>query len=364
VLKCPYCDFNSHALQKDIDTGAYIAALLADLSLEVAFGDGRQIESIFIGGGTPSLFPASDIETLLVGVRALFTLASDCEITLEVNPGTVEAGRFAGYRAAGVNRLSIGVQSLDTAKLAALGRVHNADEARAAVKVARASGFENVNLDMMFGLPHQTVAQGLEDLAAGLALGTSHFSWYQLTLEPNTRFHHYPPALPGHDDLIEQQEAGQVLLAQAGFQQYEVSAYARPGRRCRHNENYWRFGDYIGVGAGAHGKLTLADNRIVRRWRVRHPDDYLQRAGTPAGVAGKREITPDELGVEFLMNALRLREGVPENLFAERTCQGLSTIQRGLAEARQRRMMLPDRLCATELGWRFLNDLVAIFEPA
>lgn len=363
VRKCPYCDFNSHAMKKGVNTCAYVAAVLKDLAFEVDLGIERPVDSIFIGGGTPSLFPAIDVARLLDGVRELVAIAGDCEISLEANPGVVETGRFEGYRAAGVNRLSIGVQSLDNAKLTALGRVHTADDACAAVGIARAAGFDRINVDMMFGLPRQSVAEGVDDLAAGLALETTHFSWYQLTLEPNTRFYQHPPPLPEDDDLIELQVAGQALLVNSGFEQYEVSAYAKPAHRCRHNENYWRFGDYIGIGAGAHGKLTLGDGRIVRRWRVRHPDDYMRKAGGLSAVAGQRTLDPDEMGVEFMMNALRLRDGVGEHLFRERTGRDLDTIRSGVDEARQRGLLANDGLYATELGWRFLNDLVAIFEP-
>ncbi len=350
-------------MKKGVNTCAYVAAVLKDLAFEVDLGIERPVDSIFIGGGTPSLFPAIDVARLLDGVRELVAIAGDCEISLEANPGVVETGRFEGYRAAGVNRLSIGVQSLDNAKLTALGRVHTADDACAAVGIARAAGFDRINVDMMFGLPRQSVAEGVDDLAAGLALETTHFSWYQLTLEPNTRFYQHPPPLPEDDDLIELQVAGQALLVNSGFEQYEVSAYAKPAHRCRHNENYWRFGDYIGIGAGAHGKLTLGDGRIVRRWRVRHPDDYMRKAGGLSAVAGQRTLDPDEMGVEFMMNALRLRDGVGEHLFRERTGRDLDTIRSGVDEARQRGLLANDGLYATELGWRFLNDLVAIFEP-
>jgi oxygen-independent coproporphyrinogen-3 oxidase len=364
VRKCPYCDFNSHALKGELNGEGYVDALLADLDLELEAAAGRPLQSIFIGGGTPSLLAPASVGRLLDGIAARLALTPDCEITLEANPGTVEAARFVGYRAAGVNRLSIGVQSLEAAQLQALGRIHGSAEARAAACAARAAGFDNFNLDLMFGLPGQTEAQGLADLEAALDLGPSHLSWYQLTLEPNTAFHHQPPPLPPDDLLADLQAAGQGLLAAAGFTRYEVSAYAPLGRECRHNLNYWQFGDYLGIGAGAHAKVTTPDGRILRRWRRRHPADYLAHAGRPTGVAGERELVDAELGVEFLINALRLRAGVPEDLFRARTGRPLHLIAAGLAEARSRGLLAADALRATDLGWRFLDDLAAVFEPA
>ncbi len=363
LRKCPYCDFNSHALRGELDGDRYVDALLADLGLDLAAIAGRPLQSIFIGGGTPSLLEPAAIGRLLTGVAARCELAADCEITLEANPGTVETKRFTGYRAAGVNRLSIGVQSLNAAKLQALGRIHGVAEARAAARAARAAGFDNFNLDLMFGLPQQTTVEALADLQGALELTPSHLSWYQLTLEPNTAFHHAPPPLPDDDLVADTQAAGQAVLTRAGFVQYEVSAYARAGRQCRHNLNYWTFGDYLGIGAGAHAKLTSPDGDIVRRWRVRHPEDYLARAGTAAAVAGARVLDATELGIEFMLNALRLRTGVEESLYAARTGQPLSQLAAALTSARERGLLLPDALRATELGWCFLNDLIGLFEP-
>jgi len=364
VEKCPYCDFNSHPVRETPDQSAYVDALLADLDHDLPLVADRPVRTIFMGGGTPSLFEPAQIARLLAGVAERLPLADDLEVTLEANPGTVEAGRFAGYRAAGVNRLSIGVQSLDAAKLHALGRIHGPAEAVAAAKQASEAGFDTFNLDLMFGLPEQDVAQALDDLRQALALAPPHLSWYQLTLEPNTRFAHAPPPLPDDDLLWDMQEAGQQLLADAGLVQYEVSAYARPGHRCRHNLNYWSFGDYLGIGAGAHAKLTLADGRILRRWKQRHPQAYLSGAGSEAGIAGERTLAAEDLPVEFLMNALRLNEGVSAASYAPLTGASLADIAPLLTAARVRGLLEqdPQRLAPTEPGRRFLNDLLAIFE--
>ncbi|MEJ2575414.1 MAG: radical SAM family heme chaperone HemW [Gammaproteobacteria bacterium] len=364
VRKCPYCDFNSHALRGDLPGAAYVSALLADLAADAGPVAGRPVDSVFIGGGTPSLLEPAQLRRLLAGIGERLELTADCEITLEANPGAVDARRFAGYRAAGVNRLSIGVQSFDDRRLAALGRIHDGAAALTAFARARAAGFDNLNLDLMFGLPGQTLEDALTDLQTALELAPEHLSWYQLTLEPNTAFQRAPPPLPAHEAVADMQEAGQARLAAAELRQYEVSAYARPGRNCRHNTTYWTFGDYLGIGAGAHGKLTRADGRIERRHKVRHPTDYLAAAGRPAATAGARELTVGELGVEFMLNALRLREGVDEALFEARTGQRLALLAAPLAEARARGLLAADRLRATDLGWRFLDDLVSLFEPA
>lgn len=365
VEKCPYCDFNSHPARQPPDQAGYVAALLADLEHDLPLVAGRTVQTVFMGGGTPSLFAPDQIARLLQGVAARLPLAPDAEITLEANPGTVEAGRFAGYRAAGVTRLSIGVQSLDAAKLRALGRIHGPGEAIAAAAAARAAGFDSFNLDLMFGLPEQQLQQALDDLGRALELAPPHLSWYQLTLEPNTRFAHSPPPLPDDDLLWDMQEAGQRLLADAGLEQYEISAYARSGHRCRHNLNYWSFGDYLGIGAGAHGKLTLPDGRILRRWKQRHPQAYLAGAGAPAAIAGERWLAEAELPVEFMMNALRLNAGVPASAYLGATGRSLAAIEPRLAEARARGLLAADpaTLAPSELGRRFLNDLLAVFEP-
>ena len=319
-----------------------------------------------MGGGTPSLFAGRTIGRLLDGIARRLVLAADVEITLEANPGTAEAAHFVDYRAAGVNRLSIGVQSLDDTRLAALGRIHSRDEAVAAYRLARRAGFDNVNLDLMFGLPGQDQAQALADLERALALAPEHLSWYQLTLEPNTLFHQRPPpGLPDDDTLADMTDAGQERLADAGYRQYEVSAYAAPGHECRHNRNYWEFGDYLGIGAGAHGKLTAADGTIHRTARQRQPAAYMAAASAGA-VSSSREVSADELPLEFMMNALRLVDGVPVRYFSERTGLPPGVIASQLAGARRRGLLdvATDRLRPTPLGLRYLNDLLAMFEPA
>ncbi len=345
---------------------AYVDALLADLEQDLPRVWGRRIDSVFIGGGTPSLFSAEALDRLLSGLRARLPLRPDLEITLEANPGAVERGRFAEFRAAGINRLSIGVQSFDDDQLQRLGRIHDRRAAVAAAEAAHAAGLDNFNLDLMFGLPGQTVEQALTDIANAVALQPAHLSYYQLTVEPNTAFHQAPPSLPDDEttDLIQQR--AQAELGRRGYRQYEVSAYARDGWRCRHNLNYWEFGDYLGIGAGAHGKLTdPASGRIDRLWKLRHPRDYLASAGTPAGIGGDQPIRAADLPVEFLMNALRLVEGVPAALFPERTGLPLTALEPGLSRARERGLLIADseRLQPTEFGLRFLNDLLQLFMP-
>ena len=362
VRKCPYCDFNSHEQKGELPEQAYVDALLADLRSDVEAAGGRPIRSVFFGGGTPSLFSPEAIGRLLEQADRLLPFAADVEITLEANPGTVEAGRFSGYRAAGVNRLSMGIQSLDDAKLAALGRIHGRAEALAAVQTARRAGFDNFNLDLMYGLPGQSLAQAEADLRELLSLQPPHVSWYQLTLEPNTLFHRHPPALPDEESIGEIMDMGLAVLAEHGYRQYEVSAHAQPGRECRHNLNYWEFGDYLGAGAGAHAKLSLADGRIVRRSRTRHPQAYLE--GAP-GRYSERPLSPQDLVIEFMLNALRLIQGVPADYFEARTGLPVAAIASPLDQARQRGLLevVSARLQATPLGQRFLNDLLAIFEP-
>ncbi len=454
VRKCPYCDFNSHAVRGEIPEEQYIDALLADLESDLPRVWGRPVRSVFLGGGTPSLFSPAAIERLLAGVRARVVLLPEAEITLEANPGTVaapahpaptthmdvqvsrEAGsrerpafahpcaaeteRLRGYRAAGVNRLSIGIQSFQPEQLQKLGRIHGRDEALAAAQAARTAGFDNFNLDLMFGLPQQTLAEALADLRTALALNPAHLSLYQLTLEPNTLFHAQPPELPDDDALAAMQEALQAELSDAGFVQYEVSAYARAGQepkcreahgsaraaagqeptyrdahgcasvagatdaqnplrqqqrldgraraaagqRCRHNLNYWQFGDYLGIGAGAHAKITASDN-ITRLWKVKQPRDYLAAAGTPGVLGGEQQLATQDVAFEFMLNALRLTEGVTTDLFTERTGLPLAAIEVALAQAQQRGLLAPGgaRLHPTALGRRFLNDLIALFLP-
>lgn len=342
----------------------YVDALLADLEADLPRVWGRRLRTVFLGGGTPSLFSPAAIDRFLAGVRARMTLAPDAEITLEANPGTVELERFAGYRAAGVNRLSIGVQSFDNAKLATLGRVHGRDEALRAAEAARAAGFDNFNLDLMYGLPDQNPAQALDDVRTALQLAPTHLSVYQLTLEPNTPFHARPPVLPDDDALAAMQEAIEAELAAHGFRHYEVSAYAPAGRQCRHNRNYWEFGDYLGVGAGAHAKITDATG-IARLAKRKQPQDYLAHAGTAAALAEERRLSADDAVFEFMLNALRLADGVPRTLFAERTGLPSDTIADGVQRATERGLLADDNdaLRPTALGRRFLNDLIGMFLP-
>jgi len=361
VRKCPYCDFNSHAAGPDIPEDAYVSALLDDFDRELPGVLGRPLTSIFFGGGTPSLFSAAALDRLLEGLRARISMAADVEITLEANPGTFEQNKFTAYRQLGINRLSIGVQSFQADKLEALGRIHSGDEALRAAEMARRAGFDNFNLDLMHGLPGQSQDEALGDLRQAIALAPTHLSWYQLTLEPNTVFWNQPPQLPEDDILWDIQEAGQALLASAGFAQYEVSAYARPGRAARHNLNYWSFGDFIGIGAGAHGKLTAADGTVRRTWKTRLPKDYLNLA--KPFMAGDKVLEPDELPFEFLMNALRLTDGVPAAQFTARTGLPLSVLAEGRAVAERKGLLLadPERLAATARGQLFLNDLLQLF---
>ena len=363
LRKCPYCDFNSHALRGELPEEAYVSALIADLEQALPSVWGRTVYSVFLGGGTPSLLTPSAVDRLLAAVRARLPLTVDAEITLEANPGTFEAERFRGYRAAGVNRLSIGVQSFDPRRLAALGRVHDAVEARRAIDCVQ-SVFENWNADLMYALPGQSVEEACADMAALLAYAPPHVSAYHLTVEPNTYFHRYPPALPDDDAAAAMQEALEALLAKAGYEHYEVSAFARPGRACRHNLNYWRFGDYLGIGAGSHSKLSFPD-RIVREMRYRQPQEYQERVAAGGAVQERREVTAADAGLEFMMNALRLMQGIEVSAFAERTGLPITRIAGALADAERRGLIVRDhaRLAPTVLGRRFLNDLLALFVP-
>ncbi len=363
VRKCPYCDFNSHAAGPNLPEDEYVAALLADLDQDLAQAQGRELTSIFFGGGTPSLFSASALGRILEGVERRIGFAGDIEITLEANPGTFEQAKFSAYRRLGINRLSIGVQSFQSAQLKALGRIHDGDEAIRAADMARAAGFDNFNLDLMHGLPGQDVAAALDDLRTAIAQAPTHLSWYQLTMEPNTVFWNQPPELPEDDTLWDIQEAGQALLAEHGFVQYETSAYARDNHRARHNLNYWTFGDFLGIGAGAHAKLSGADGQIRRSWKTRLPKDYLD--SDKAFQAGERLLSADELPFEFLMNALRLTEGVPTRLFCQRTGLSVESLAEGRRLAEQQGLLESDpaRLCATPRGQLFLNDLLQCFLP-
>ncbi|RRV04918.1 radical SAM family heme chaperone HemW [Pseudomonas sp. v388] len=361
VRKCPYCDFNSHTASPVLPEEEYVDALLADLDQDLAHVHGRELRSIFFGGGTPSLFSAQSLGRLLAGVEQRIRFASDIEITLEANPGTFEQVKFSAYRGLGINRLSIGIQSFQEAKLKALGRIHNGDEAIRAADMARQAGFDNFNLDLMHGLPDQSQDEALDDLRQAIALAPTHLSWYQLTLEPNTVFWNQPPVLPEDDILWDIQETGQQLLADNGYAQYEVSAYAQPGKAARHNLNYWAFGDFIGIGAGAHGKLSHPDGRIVRTWKTRLPKDYLNPA--KPFQAGSKRLTIEELPFEFLMNALRLTDGVAAALFQQRTGLSVDSLAEARRQAEQRGLLKadPDRLVATPQGQLFLNDLLQYF---
>ncbi|MFJ4493513.1 radical SAM family heme chaperone HemW [Pseudomonas atacamensis] len=361
VRKCPYCDFNSHTASPVLPEQEYVDALLADLDQDLHAVYDRELTSIFFGGGTPSLFSAEALGRLLQGVEQRIPFADDIEITLEANPGTFEQEKFVAYRKLGINRLSIGIQSFQQEKLEALGRIHNGDEAVRAAGMARQAGFDNFNLDLMHGLPDQSLDDALSDLRQAIALKPTHISWYQLTLEPNTVFWNQPPLLPEDDTLWDIQEAGQALLAEHGYAQYEVSAYAQAGRPARHNLNYWSFGDFIGIGAGAHGKLSHPDGRIVRTWKTRLPKDYLNPA--KSFQAGEKSLSNDEMPFEFLMNALRLTAGVESRLYPERTGLSLDTLAEGRREAEQSGLLQvePSRLAATERGQLFLNDLLQQF---
>jgi putative oxygen-independent coproporphyrinogen III oxidase len=364
VRKCPYCDFNSHAADNSLPERAYLDALIQDLEQELPATAGRRLESIFIGGGTPSLFRPESIAGLLDDIRARVDVAPDAEITLEANPGTAESGKFRGFRQAGVNRLSIGIQSFHEPHLKRLGRIHGRGEALGAAALAKEAGFDNFNLDLMFGLPDQTQAEALADVRTAIGLEPSHISFYQLTLEPNTVFHKYPPVLPEDDDIWAIQRACQALLAEHGYGQYEVSAYAREGRRCRHNLNYWRFGDYLGIGAGAHGKLTDPDTgTLIRTWKIKHPQHYLEAAGAPERQGGRAPVPDEERSFEFLMNHLRLKEGFPEPLFSERTGLSLTALEPELSACLEEDLLerRNGSVRCTETGYNFLDNVLQRF---
>ena len=366
VRKCPYCDFNSHTAGGNPPLSRYVDALLTDLGREAGRAGGRELDSLFLGGGTPSLFPPSEIGRLLDGVAARFTLADDIEITMEANPGTVESGAPAGYRAAGVNRLSIGAQSFSAASLAALGRIHSPDDIERTVAEARAGGFDNLNLDIMHDLPNQDPQAALEDLERAIELEPEHVSWYELTLEPNTVFYARPPdRLPDDDARAEIELRGSERLDAAGYRRYEVSAFARPGKRCRHNLNYWRFGDYLGVGAGAHGKLTTADG-VYRTTRPANPLAYLDFVENEGDGPAASGLDADTRLFEYLLNALRLEEGFDEAEFAERARLDPGVLAKRARPALEKGLIARStggRWAATDLGRRFLNDLQSGFLP-
>lgn len=362
IRKCPYCDFNSHHAPTDLPEQQYIQALLVDLSQELPAIWGRRLESIFIGGGTPSLLSAESMDELLAGIRALIPFRPNLEITLEANPGTFEQEKFKGFREAGINRLSVGIQSFNPQHLQALGRVHNQAEALKAAELARYAGFDNFNLDLMFGLPNQSLEEALTDLKQAIDLQPSHLSWYQLTLEPNTLFYKHPPVLPDDDLLVDMQYAGQALLQQAGFEQYEVSAYTQQ-QPCRHNLNYWEFGDYVGIGAGAHGKITDPFGRVTRHQKYRQPAQYLQQVAQGQARSETQTLKPDDLKFEFMLNALRLKAGFSLDLFTERTGLSPETLQAPLAFAEEQGWLTiqDQQVQTTELGWQFLNTVIQLF---
>jgi len=357
VRKCPYCDFNSHERGGELPEAAYVDALLADLESLLPEVWGRRARSVFIGGGTPSLFSPGAVDRLLCGIRARLPLAPDAEITLEANPGTAEAGRFRGYRGAGVNRLSLGVQSFCDAHLRALGRIHDAAEARCALDMALRC-FDNVNVDLMYGLPGQTLKEACTDVREAIAAGAPHVSAYQLAIEPNTAFFRHSPELPPHDLCADMQDAIEAALGAAGFEHYEISAFARAGRRCGHNLNYWEFGDYLGLGAGAHGKISFSD-RVTRHERVKQPDHYLSSRPN----FQEREVEAKELPFEFMLNALRLVEGFPSELFSLRSGLPLLSIEKQLLDAERKDLLERDwrRIRPTARGRRFLNELLGLF---
>lgn len=363
VRKCPYCDFNSHALRQDLPEERYLKALLEDLEAALPDVWGRPVIAVFFGGGTPSLFSGDALEKFMDAVRSLLPLVPGAEVTLEANPGTVERARFADFRRAGINRLSLGIQSFHDRHLAALGRIHDGHEARQAVEGAMAQ-FDRVNLDLMYGLPGQTLEEARADVQEALSLGASHLSCYQLTLEPNTPFAHSPPALPAADRVADMEDDLSGLLQAQGLQHYEVSAYARPGHRCIHNLNYWTFGDYLGIGAGAHGKLSFHD-RIVRQMRHRHPEAYMAASRQTGFIQESHEVLARDLPFEFMMNALRLCDGVDEGIFRERTGLALEGIRPLLLRLQGQGWLScePGRLQPTGRGQQFLNDVLQHFLP-
>ena len=366
VRKCPYCDFNSHANTDGIPEEAYLKALISDFDLDLSFyltsSQERPLQSIFIGGGTPSLLSPKFYRALLSHIKNKTPWSDDIEITMEANPGTVEQNSFGGYREAGINRLSMGIQSFDDQKLKSLGRIHNSAEAQKAITVARQSGFDNFNLDLMHGLPDQTEQEALQDLEIALSFKPPHLSWYQLTIEPNTEFYNRPPQLPEDDALWKIQESGQALLKRHKLQQYEISAYATEGKRAQHNLNYWQFGDYMGIGAGAHGKITQlnAGEPFIKRYqKTRQPDAYLNRIGHYN--ASSNILLPEELPLDFLMNVLRLNDGVEEALYLQRTGLSINTLEPVLSQVRKEGLIEATRLQATEKGLLFLNPLLDRF---
>lgn len=362
IKKCPYCDFNSHELKSTLTEEDYIKALIQDLQQHTPTIKGRTLHSIFIGGGTPSLFSANSIEKLLNAIHTLLTFPSGLEITLEANPGAVDQQQFLGFHQAGVNRLSIGVQSFQKNKLNALGRIHSGEEAQRAVEIARRAGIDNFNIDLMFGLPEQSIQDALYDLQMAASLSPTHISWYQLNIEPHTAFYHRPPVLPHDDTIWAMQTQGQALLAENHYKQYEISAYSKEHYQCRHNNNYWEFGDYIGIGAGAHSKITNPEKKtIMRCWKVKNPRDYLNPK--KSFIAEEKIVPKNEIAFEFMLNALRLYKRIPIKLFNERTGLSIETILEKIKIAEENKLINFNKntFCTTNRGKRFLNDLLEIF---
>lgn len=362
VKKCPYCDFNSHESADKIPENDYLQALFRDLKNDLPWAQNRKIHSIFFGGGTPSLFSASAIEKIILQTEALIGFEDDIEITLEANPGTAEQQKFADFNSAGVNRLSIGVQSFNNDHLRALGRIHDGDNALRAIEMAKNCGFERFNIDLMHGLPNQTRVQAINDLETAINTGASHISWYQLTIEPNTAFYSKPPILPVEDQLADIQDLGQHTLSKAGFEQYEISAFARNNQQCKHNMNYWQFGDYLGIGAGAHGKITLPDqNSIIRTAKTRLPKHYLSHTGS--ALSSNKPIAKDQLALEFMMNGLRLTSGVNKSLLNHRAGLLADEILPITKQLKQEGFLKPhsSTYCTTDLGARFLDTILQRF---
>ena len=365
IQKCPYCDFNSHALKTTIPEAQYISALIDDLDTDLARynmqNESRKLHSIFIGGGTPSLITAPEIKRLLIEVEKRLPFADDIEITMEANPGTVEAGRFIEYREAGVNRISIGVQSFQQEKLEKLGRIHGKDEAIRAARLAHEAGLNSFNLDLMHGLPNQSIDDALSDLKQAIELSPPHLSWYQLTIEPNTVFYYKPPTLPDDDDLWDIFEQGHQILADAGYVQYEISGYSKVGYQCRHNLNYWRFGDYLGIGCGAHGKLSFADGRIVRTTKIKHPRGFLDLM--KPYLIDEQEVADHDRPFEFFMNRFRLLEACPKQDFIDKTGLGFESIKETIDWAKEKKYLneTETHWQITEHGKLFLNDLLEAF---
>ena len=366
VQKCPYCDFNSHELKNSLEEKKYINALISDLEQELPLFWGRSISSIFMGGGTPSLFSPESIDQLLSELRARLTFAPNIEITMEANPGTIDLEKFKEFSAAGINRLSIGIQSFNDEKLKKLGRIHGRKEAIRAAELAHDAGFNSFNLDLMYGLPYQSLAQAVDDIETAISLEPQHLSHYQLTIEPNTLFHRYPPTVPDDDNLWDIQEACQASLAKNNYAQYEISAYAKEGFQCQHNLNYWQFGDYLGIGAGAHGKLTNApEQKITRSWKVKQPQDYLDKSISEKRISGEKLLSREDAAFEFMMNALRLNNGFETQIFQQHVGLPISIIEKALKQAEEKAWINWDlkHIRPTDTGRQYLNTLLELFMP-